>query len=241
MSIKAQDAASVRSAEMDIPEEDEFEDDTIGPASPPLPPLPLEDEVEEQPGAESQEDYDDYEEEERTTRRASSSRSSSRSSTPSRPTRPVPPVPSSESGTPISSPTTSLRPSLKVLDNFPPVPALPANIPSAPLPPAFEPIMLSGVPIGIADTSKIIVAIETCTETFKVSFGTLCSRPSYLASYLQSVLPPPPSPDDASVYSEQSEVDGSFHSIFRNHLATSGLLPSSASTMHIFLDRPSAP
>ena len=100
--------------------------------------------------------------------------------------------------------------------------------------------------LGVADRKKVIVTIETCTETFKVTLGTLCSRPSFLASYLHSQLPPP-SPvtpcveDEASVYSRQSGAEDSFHSIFRNHLTTSGLLPLSSPGMHIFLDRPSAP
>ena len=214
------DAISVRSTDTLIPEEDEDIEEAVI-ASPPLPPLPLE------------EDHTTH----RVVRRASTSPC---------PTRPVPSIPGVESS-PEPSPTPSLRPSLKMLDSFPPVPALPANVPSIVLPPPFDPILISGMPIlGVADRRKVIVTVETCTETFKVTLGTLCSRPSFLASYLQSQLPPPSpaSPsveDEASVYSRQSEVEDSFHSIFRNHLTTSGLLPLSSAGMHIFLDRPSAP
>lgn len=211
------DTRSVRSLERDIPEEEESE--YFPPQSPPLPPLPLEDE----------------EGEVRTV--------ASRSSTPSRPTRPCPPVPPTESS-PEPSPTPSLRPSLKVLDSFPPVPALPANLPSSAPPPPFDAILLSPAPSSISDPSKIIVSIETTTVTYKTTLGTLMSRPSFLSSYLESLLPSLPSTEDedeVSVYSRQSEVEGSFHSIFHNHLTTSGLLPPPVSTMHIFLDRPSAP
>lgn len=212
---------------MNIPEERYREHDDELAGSPPLPPLPLEDDEE--------------------TIEAETRSVASRSSTPPRPSRPCPPPPAPEPE-PLSEPTTpaSLRPSLKVLDSFPPVPALPSNVSPGPLPPAFDAILLSGPLTGIVDPDKTLVTIETCTMTYKTTFATLTSRPSFLASYLESILPPPPtaqSEDEESVYSRQSMMDSSFNSIFRHHLTTSGLIPSSTSvsTIHIFLDRPSAP
>jgi hypothetical protein len=41
--------------------------------------------------------------------------------------------------------------------------------------------------------------------------------------------------------SEVSTPDGSFNSIFHQHLASSGLLQTGSSSIHVFLDRPSAP
>jgi hypothetical protein len=68
----------------------------------------------------------------------------------------------------------------------------------------------------------------------------LTSRPSRLASYLKSLfsdideeLEP-----EADSLSSQAE-NGSFNSIFHNHLTSSGLLSPSAFNVHIFLDRAS--
>jgi hypothetical protein len=50
----------------------------------------------------------------------------------------------------------------------------------------------------------------------------------------------------ASAHSHISEAstpdaEGSFNSIFHQHLVSSGLLSQAPSSIHIFLDRPSAP
>lgn len=184
----------------------------------------------------------------------------SRSSTPSRPTRPCPPVPPSETAV-DSSPRASLRPSLKALDSFPPVPALPANIPcSAPLP-EFCPVLISGLSSGYTDPRQVIVTLETCTASYKITLATLTSRASLLATFLQDLKPvapaltlsaapshimlsapsPTASEDTASVYSRQSEVESSFTTIFSNHLRTADLLPPTPSTAVSSLDSPSTP
>lgn len=170
-----------------------------------------------------------------------------RTSTPSRPTRPPPPPPIEEvpsSGSSSSTPSTPSprRPALKVLDSFPPVPALPANLPASPPQPAFEPILLSSQPAGNVDPAKVIVSLETCTATHKTTMKTLMSRPSLLCSYMHSLVPPPNSAvEPETPGSRLSEADSSFRAIFQQHLASSGLLLPSSSTLHIFLDRPSAP
>ncbi len=208
------DGERMQTPEPSILEEEETEE--ASPGSPPLPPLPLEDDEEDLP-------------------------TPSRCSTPSRPTRAVPPTPVE----PNSSP--SIRPSLKVLDSFPPVPALPVNLPSSPPQPPFEPILLSAAPVNVVDPRKTIVSIETCTATYKTTLSTLTSRPSFLASYLEKMFrtsdskSEEPDEDEESVYSRQSEAEGSFNSIFRNHLAASGLLSTTSTTIQLFLDRPSAP
>ncbi|EKM59237.1 uncharacterized protein PHACADRAFT_249537 [Phanerochaete carnosa HHB-10118-sp] len=190
------------------------------PNSPPLPPIP-----------------DDGESE-------SDSPTPSTTSIPSRPTRPVPPPPVSDvdSVTSISSTPSLRRPALKVLDSFPPVPALPANLPSSPPQPPFEPILLSPPPAGNIDPAKVIVSLETSTTTLKATMKTLMSRPSVLASYLQTLQPPPDSAvEPETPVSRLSEAEGSFSTIFHRHLASSGLLLPNSSFLHIFLDRPSAP
>ncbi|KAI0347271.1 hypothetical protein BDW22DRAFT_1404881 [Trametopsis cervina] len=192
------------------------------PASPPLPPLPG-DEV-------------DVEEQEQPVR--------SRSTTPSRPTRPIPPTPIEEEAEPEtpspSSPRSrhKSRPSLKVLSEFPPVPALPLNIPPSPPQAPFDPILISPAPAGAVDRSKIIVSIETSTTTYKATLNTLTSRPSFLSSYLQTLMR---AQEEEPTSSVPRDSESSFNSIFHKHLASSGLLPPSSTSIHIFLDRPSAP
>jgi hypothetical protein len=121
-----------------------------------------------------------------------------------------------------------------------PVPPLSAHLPSPCSPPPFDCILLSPAPPSAIDFSKLLVTLETCTATHRTTFGTLTSRPSLLATYLKSLFsdidgeldpeaPPLSSPGE----------NGSFHSIFHNHLASSGLLSPSAFNIHIFLDRAS--
>ena len=187
--------------------------------SPPLPPIPDDDE-EETP----------------------------RTATPSRPSRPPPPAPTVEveepSPTSTYAPSTPSpkRPALKVLDSFPPVPALPLNLPASPPQPPFEPILLSSPPSGNADPAKVIVSLETSTATHKTTMKTLMSRCSLLSTYLQSLLPPPNSAvEPETPCSRLSEADESFRAMFQQHLSSSGLLLPNCATLHLFLDRPSAP
>ncbi|KAF9453086.1 hypothetical protein P691DRAFT_782445 [Macrolepiota fuliginosa MF-IS2] len=159
-----------------------------------------------------------------------------------RPAKPRRPVPAAPSPTPSSS--SSVRPSLKsrsstAVEDPPHVPPVPSHIPlSAPVPP-FTPILVSA-PLGPdTDPSKVIITLETCTATHKSTLATLSSRPSFLADYLTELINSPAASQASSVYStESADVER-----YRNHLATQGLLPaaSSSTSLHIFLDRPSAP
>ncbi|GJE84225.1 hypothetical protein PsYK624_003010 [Phanerochaete sordida] len=217
------DNRSILESEIESAEDDVEELSIYSPSrpnSPPLPPIPDDDELE-------------YTESEHTPS----------ASTPPRPTRPAPPPPMTREDSDSSGPSTpNLRPNLKVLDSFPPVPALPANIPASPPQAPFEPILLSSPPASNVDPAKVIVSLETSTTTHKTTMQTLMSRPSQLASYLQSLIPPPDSAvEPETPVSRSSETDGSFSAIFHRHLASTGLLLPSSTTLHIFLDRPSAP
>ncbi|KAJ6515831.1 hypothetical protein C8R45DRAFT_957746 [Mycena sanguinolenta] len=141
------------------------------------------------------------------------------------------------------TPTLVLRPSLKTrradsVDALSTVPALPAHISSTPVPPAFNPILLSEAPPSTADLSKVIISLETCTATFKTTFDTLSNHPSRLSSYIASLFGRRRSDSLASsVYSTESAD----LSTYRQHLVSQGLLPQSSPSVHIFLDRPSDP
>ncbi|KAG5649001.1 hypothetical protein DXG03_000350 [Asterophora parasitica] len=150
---------------------------------------------------------------------------------PPRPTRAPPPAPSQ-----------SLRPSLKskpvpVVEEVNHVPPLPSNISPNPVPPAFRPILVSEVPTGVVDPSKIIVTLETSTATHKTTLDTLTSRPSHLSKYLSFLFPPARGSTASSVYSDASDD----MSTYRHHLTCQGLLPQTSFNVHIFLDRSSAP
>jgi hypothetical protein len=124
---------------------------------------------------------------------------------------------------------------------FPAVPPLLSNLPNPSSPLPFDCILLSPAPPSAIDFSKLLVTVETCTATHRTTFGTLTSRPSRLSSYLKSLF------SDVDEELEDREADslssqaenGSFNSIFHNHLASSGLLSPSAFNVHIFLDRAS--
>ncbi|KAJ7095443.1 hypothetical protein B0H15DRAFT_921535 [Mycena belliarum] len=148
-------------------------------------------------------------------------------SLPPRPNRVVP-----------STPALSLRPSLKARRTETVVPALPANVSPTPVPPPFNAILVSDVPSSAADRSRTIISLETCTTTYKTTWDTVSSRPSFLSSYIESLFEPRQSHSAASsVYSTASED----MSAYRHHLASQGLLPQSSTSVHIFLDRPSEP
>ncbi|KAF9464499.1 hypothetical protein BDZ94DRAFT_1256587 [Collybia nuda] len=179
------------------------------PQSPPLPPLPM-------PEFEESQFF--------------SGESAEVAKAPPRPTRAPPPPPAP-----------SLRPSLKVkrvstTEDTLPIPPLPANIPTL-SPPLFNPILVSDVPTGVVDPSKIIVVLETCTSTFKTTLNTLTSRSSHLSAYVSSLVSQKQRESgSSSVYSSNSDD----MSMYRRHLISQGLLPQTFS-IHIFLDRPSAP
>ncbi|EAU84833.2 hypothetical protein CC1G_00352 [Coprinopsis cinerea okayama7 len=192
--------------------------DYSAPNSPPLPPLPV---------PESDEEHV-----------LSRSSTESERSSPKRPTgaaaRPSPaPVPRSP----------SLRPSLKIrstISSEDVVPPLPSAVPAPSCPP-FKPILMSEVPSHPVDSEKVIVTIETCTVTYKTSLETLRSRPSNLSKYIDSLLSPQRTKSStSSVYSE-SDSDHEHMTVYRQHLASQGLLPQPFYNIHLFLDRPSSP
>ncbi|KAG1752729.1 uncharacterized protein EDB91DRAFT_532823 [Suillus paluster] len=175
------------------------------------------------------------------TNNSSSSLPVKETSTPPCPIRPPPPPPVSSSAT--LRPAIKARISRSLADNLPPVPALPINISATPPQPPFEPILLSPVPSSAIDPSKIIVTIETSSETLRTTLRTLISKPSYLSSYVTSLLPR--KSVAASLYSNASDIselpDNSFNAMFHDHLASSGFISQSSLNIHVFLDRPSAP
>ncbi|KAJ3007086.1 hypothetical protein NUW54_g3681 [Trametes sanguinea] len=120
------------------------------------------------------------------------------------------------------------------------MPTVPAGVPAAPPQPPFDAILVSPVPNSTLDPSKIIVSLETSTATHKTTMATLVSRPSHMASYLLELFPSNDA-DTQSVYSNNSDVESSFNSIFNHHLASSGVLTRTSTNLHVFLDRPSAP
>ena len=158
---------------------------------------------------------------------------------PARPTRPPPPLPSVPDATVLSKKKLPPPP----LSQFPNVPPIPAHLSPPSTPPLFACILLSPVPPNAIDFSKVLVTLETCTATHRTTFNTLISRPSLLASYLKSLFADAgdesDTADNTSLYSRTE--NGSFNSIFHNHLTSSGLLSPSSLNVHIFLDRASTP
>ena len=141
----------------------------------------------------------------------------------------------------------SLRPSLKIRsvpssDEKDVVPPLPSAVPPSP-PPPFKPILVSEPPTFSTDLERVIVTLETCTATYRTTFDTLTSRPSHLSKYLKSLISPSQPKDSAasSLYSNAGNDSHDDLAIYRQHLASQGLLPQSSRNIHIFLDRASAP
>jgi hypothetical protein len=154
-------------------------------------------------------------------------------------TRPArsPPLPPSVSDHAQMSQKKLPPPPLSTL--FPAVPSL-ASFPNPSSPPPFDCILLSPAPPSAIDFSRLLVTLETCTATHRTTFGTLTSRPSRLASYLKSLFSDVDEELDPEGDSLSSQAEnGSFNSIFHNHLTSSGLLSPSAFNVHIFLDRAS--
>ncbi|KAF9075733.1 hypothetical protein BDP27DRAFT_1212116 [Rhodocollybia butyracea] len=190
--------------------------------SPPLPSLP----IDFSNGSEEEEEEEDDND------LVNASAGLSWPTPPSRPSCPLPP----------SQSQTSFRSSLKVKSqssiDATRVPSLPAHVASSPPQAPFEPVLVSSIPSGIVDPSTVLVTVETCTATYKTTFKTLTSRPSHLADYLVSLFPRPRRVSDASsIYSTASDDMSSY----RKHLASEGLLAVAPVTLHIFLDRASAP
>lgn len=160
----------------------------------------------------------------------------------------VPTLPTSVNG---SSPRENLRPlpksrSPSSSEYSSPVLAASANIAICPIQPPFEAILISSIPTIPIDSSKMIISLETSTATYRTTFKTLTSRPSYLSKFISSLVPDPPTPmeddlDSSSTYSSPvSNVDNAFNSIFHNHLTAAGMLSQTSTHVHLFLDRPSA-
>ncbi|TDL29727.1 hypothetical protein BD410DRAFT_833987 [Rickenella mellea] len=221
------------------------------PQSPPLPPIPM------IPETEPTKAY-------RHVRNVSASASASASTSAAQ--IPLPP-------TPNASPQ---RATLKIRspqpeETFPPVPPVPAFLTSAPPQPPFEALLLSSLPSDLhqLDPRKVLVSLETSTETHKTTLATITSRQSHLSKYVASLVMSTREnegdDDEKSFYSQRTEVerdgdpdddsqetdaDSAVNSIFRNHLVSAGLIPVRHSTrrrtdakahLHIFLDRPSEP
>lgn len=90
----------------------------------------------------------------------------------------------------------------------------------------FTPILVSAPPCPGANPSSIIVTLETCTVCYKTTVTTLCSKPSFLANYLSPLTGSRTTSQPPSPYLSSQELLPIF-------------LPSTS--LHIFLDRPSAP
>lgn len=162
-------------------------------------------------------------------------------STPSLPLKDPHPRPTrAQPHPPTASDTQKKLPPPPLSTLFPAVPPISAHLPSPCSPPPFDCILLSPAPPSAIDFSKLLVTLETCTATHRTTFGTLTSRPSRLASYLKSLFSDIDEESDPEAPSLSSPGEnGSFHSIFHNHLASSGLLSPSAFNIHVFLDRAS--
>jgi hypothetical protein len=182
------------------------------PTSPPLPPLPLPDIAEEK--ILSQE---------------------SAKTPPPRPTRTPPLIPASQSPSRRSSLKSKL---VHVSQDAPAVPEVPPHFVASVQPPPFSAILISDPPSVKVDSSTTIVSLETCTTTYRTTVNTINSRPSHLSDFISSLYEQrePKSDDASSMYSMSSEDMTAYHC----HLTSQGLFPRST-TIHLFLDRPSAP
>ncbi|KAG6917912.1 hypothetical protein DXG01_000521 [Tephrocybe rancida] len=208
ISEKASPAASERAlSAASFPSPVSSGSEELSPASPQLPPLPM---------LEAEAEEKAYPEALRQ---------------PPRPARAPP------SALPVSlRPSLKPRPSLQAEDTTH-VPPLPAHLSASPPPPPFRPVLVSEVPNGLVDPSKIIVTLETSTAAHKTTLETLKSRPSNLTTYLSSLFPPKRASVSSSVYSNASDD----MSAYRYHLTSQGLLPPTSFSVHLFLDRPSTP
>jgi hypothetical protein len=155
-------------------------------------------------------------------------------------TRPIPDGPVSPDNTLVpASSSTSKVVAQPTPNHLPPVPPIPSNLISASHQPTLDPVLVAPLSGRVADPSKAIVTLETSTMSQRTTLSTLMGRPSHLSQWLSTMAKGRKSlaqaledEDDASVYSESDET--AFQSIFSDR---SGANP----TMHVFLDRPSAP
>ena len=119
----------------------------------------------------------------------------------------------------------------------PSVPPLPAHIAAFTQPPPFSPILVSEPSSLMVNRSKVIVTLETSTQTYRTTLPTLTSRLSHLSNYLLTLYR---RSDAASALSSMYSNESEDAALYRQHLTSQGLVPTSAN-VHIFLDRPSAP
>jgi len=126
---------------------------------------------------------------------------------------------------------------VQVSQDTPAVPEVPLHFAASTRPPPFSAILISDPPFVKVDSSMTIVTLETCTTTYRTALNTINSRPSHLSDFISSLCNQcEPKSAASSVYSMSSEDMTAYH----HHLTSQGLFPRST-TMHIFLDRPSAP
>ncbi|KAF7301720.1 hypothetical protein MIND_00737600 [Mycena indigotica] len=137
---------------------------------------------------------------------------------------------------PSSTPRPTLRPARDSVES---VPAIPSTTIPIPVVVPFKAILISDAPAPTVDRTKVIVSLETCTATYRTTIDTLTSRPSHLATYIQSYFARPRFDSTASsVYSTASAED---LSVYRRHLVSQGHMSQASTSLNIFLDRPSEP
>ena len=174
------------------------------------------------------------------------SRSSHRS--PVRPTiKPPPQMSLPQVPRPVPSPSRSKASYPSTLNDYTMVPPM-ETAPPSPLPPSFDPVLLSTVPSPPIDPKNTIITLETSTGSLKTTMATLISREGcHFNEYFSNILTEARKKQHSqtsSVYSQSSGIEenlDSINSIFANHISASGLLAPTSATFHVFLDRPSAP
>ena len=155
------------------------------------------------------------------------------------------------------APGSATRSALKLTSaSLPVTTILSPNVTQTPPQAPFTPILLSPVPDVLLNLSSLIVTLDTSTCSLRTTYATLTSRPSHLASYLQSLaraayerekrkfrdtLVEEDEEDEEEDGLSLSAPDTPFASLFTAHLASAGLLPQSGGMIHLFLDRPSPP
>lgn len=116
------------------------------------------------------------------------------------------------------------------------MPSFTASSDSLP-PPPFRAILLSDAPSCTVDRSKVVVTLETCTNTHKTTFDTLTSQPSRLSEFLAGLFPRARNMSDASsVYSTSSDDMQAYRTSLQ---LASTAFSHSPFHLHVFLDRPS--
>ncbi|GJJ07560.1 hypothetical protein Clacol_001762 [Clathrus columnatus] len=207
------------------------ENEPPSPTSPPLPPLPSSFTSRSTPElinlTESAEQYH---------------RGISMSPVPPRPSRTIPPTPELTRAGSVKSvlPRKGLE-----------------SIPECPPQPVFAPILISSLPDVLLDLPTLMVTLDTSTSSLRTTYSTLTSRPSHLSKYLSSIVRSVQErekhkfrdtlleADEEGLENEDAHSlappDTPFASLFAAHLNSVGLVPQSAGSIQLFLDRPSAP